>query len=309
MTSQKHHRLVVTRFLARLKNASLVSCLNSWKVMVATRSRVRALCSRLFGSAKTKTLSRGFVTWHRNMNTMTGQEAFQKIKELEKRNLSLTSQLTTLTNLQTLTESNLSDAQKKKKQAQLTNAHNLIASFINATLSRTYNAWKSFATASIRGKSITRRFVQRWENKSLYSSFTLWKGEVAELLRHEQLVIKYASRIINATMYKLFTAWTAYTVSSRRYRVIVDRFRRRLLNVTLTKSLNAWLSFMAERRRLQSFTRKWFARAENLQILASWNAWIKFVNNHARFEALSEVEQIHEGEDVPPLLFTHVCGR
>jgi hypothetical protein len=193
ITTRRKQKTIVSRFLNRLKNSSLISVLNQWKDHTATRKRMRALCYRLFGSRQNKMLGRAFASWHRNLNTMTGTEAALRIKELEKSNAQLESELASLKAIQELTDSRLSDAQRRKKELGLSTAHSLIANWKNKSLHSTFAAWKTFASDSARGKAITRRFLTRWNNQQFFAAFSLWRDLAAEAVRHEQLVHKYAS--------------------------------------------------------------------------------------------------------------------
>ncbi|GMI18030.1 hypothetical protein TrLO_g3942 [Triparma laevis f. longispina] len=297
----KKERVIVARFINRLKNKAVISCLNSWRENVKMRKRLRGFVSRMLNNADLNEIRSGFAQWRARVAVLTGEEMNDKIKvlereveELKREKGEVLKKFGALKNEKALTDGKLTDSERAKKDLKLKQAHNFINTWKNKCLGVTFSALAANARDNIRRKTITSRFMTRWANRQIMKCFDTWKFLYEEAVRHDQLVFKYASRIIRMGLFKAYTAWGEYAKQQKRYQLLVDRFRRRMFNVILNKAYRSWREFVGGRQNMRSFAKKWFARQQNTKVAAAWRTWSKNVYETIKWERMSEVNQIKE---------------
>ena len=298
VVDRKRQRMVVGRFLTKLKMRSCVMCFNTWRGFTTERQRLRSMVRRMMGNQELKRMATSFFLWRKVSYALNGGEMIARIKELEDVNRKLQTDFDILTARNALLDGSLSVSKQHKKQMGLKQAHKMIEIWTNKTLFNVLTSWKDFTAQSVRAKIVSRRFMSRWQNRSVSVSFLTWKDAVAETIRHEALVKKYAARLFKASLSKVYLAWTAYVQQKKYHKIVVARFRSRYNNYNVFISINSWKAFVAERGKLRSFVKRWIAKQQNANLLSGWNKWVLYVHTIKRYEAMSLAEKVKEDQRI-----------
>jgi hypothetical protein len=117
----KKKRVIVARFINRLKNKAVISCMNSWRENVKMRKRLRGFVSRMLNNADLNEIRSGFTQWKSRVAILTGEEMNERInilereiEELKKEKGQIESNFVTLKNEKELTDGRLSGEGRRR---------------------------------------------------------------------------------------------------------------------------------------------------------------------------------------------------